>query len=74
MKRIPSCANGILIDSESFLRAAERVRNLSPCQHHSCLDTERLARSLERAAERPNDPKSVELFASLPLVLYVSVT
>jgi len=56
---------------ETYLRAAEHALELLPCQHHSRLDSARLAAALRRAAQAPTHPANVELLDSLPLVVYV---
>ncbi len=41
---------------ETYLRAAEHVLELLPCQHHSQLDPARLAAALRRPAPAPAPP------------------
>ncbi len=59
--------------AETFVRAAERVCQLKPQEHHSCLNPERLAAALLCAAEKPDEPGNIELLDSLSLVVYVPV-
>ena len=73
METARSAIHSSVYTRDAYLRAAERVRRLNPCEHHSQLDPARLADALRRAAARPAEPVNIELLDSLPLVVYVPV-